>query len=276
MEAILRRFIEPGRPFDCIEGDYVCVDCGKTFHAHRIVYTDTMELVAHATQCDDCWKHELSEAEKKQAEAMAKRGTEIWLSECGVPSSMLHARIPNWKYETDNQMRAINGAAEFVLMDYMSTIGFLGKTGRGKTHLCVGIMATLYEYCKQNHKRIPKARYVTEDIFYDELKSTYDKGRKVSEADILGEFKSYDLLVIDEIGRGGAADYMQNKLQRMLQDRVESPWKKTVIAGNVDKDQFLDIIGPAVASRIKEVTDDGKKRAASFYLDGEDYRSKKK
>lgn len=266
-ELKVSAFGTEGRLWRNMKGRYTCVDCGKEFEGSRPVYADTLEQVT-GVLCDDCRRKIDDEYRRKKSDEWTKREASIALEEAGVPSLMSDARFEDWTSLSKEHGEALCIAREFCTSDVTRTLAFIGPTGRGKTHLAVSIMRAM-------RKRNPAMTmcYITEDRFYSALKGTFDRGVRLSEMDVVDRFLEYDLLVIDEIGRSPSQDYMQSRFQIFLQDRMEDPRKRTVLAGNVTPGRFREIVGDAVLSRLMERTQDGKRRAVSVKLDGEDYRA---
>lgn len=256
------------------KGTFTCMDCGKTFEGGRMCIPGTTTLAAGETRCDECQDKRTKEAQMMIVKAWARDVTSHTLKACGVPLAMCDARFSNFKAGTEKQKLAMMGAAG-IAGGYLTAIGFIGDTGRGKTHLCVAIMAAALSEHEDGDGF--SMRYLTEARLMEELKGTYDsKSRKRSEADVIEELQAYDLLILDELGKSGSNDVMYNKLQQIVQDRVEDPRKRTVLAGNLSSEGLKRVVGYAVISRLQEVDENGNKKASSYFLDGEDYRSKQK
>ena len=186
------------------------------------------EIVMKCPKCkeiEDAKKQKEAEfeAKKKEAERIA-----LWLDKSGLPP--IYRNIENFEFKP----------AQMALKDYdfKKNLVLYGGVGTGKTMVAsyIGVKAirnnltVRYLYANEIEKRVKSSwgsTYVTED-------------------DIIDQFVNCDLLVLDEIGRVVYNDY----LFKVFDSRYMNH-KPTVIIGNIDVKEIPNILGEAIASRLR-------------------------
>lgn len=159
-----------------------------------------------------------------------------------VPERYWKENIDTYKTDAEEQRKAKAKAENFiqaVKCGKFQTLVFLGAVGTGKTHLASGI---LYE-CG--------GLYRLASAIVEEIRRAKSFSVKETEADILGNYGSARLLVIDEIGRGVAAAEEQYMLYQIINERYNLR-KSMVLISNQSKKDFLNYIGIAAADRLTE------------------------
>lgn len=251
-----------------------CIVCGKTFMKLGPVDENGKGLYPGGT-CLDCQKK--AEREYRQGISDSYKAMQISyeLEEAGVPGSNIGNRFSNFTPLTDTQRRALASASSF-LDSGASLLSFIGECGRGKTHLAVAVLA---EFCarrlREEHRK--SSAYITEGRLIDEFRAGMNrsaKSKELSESQVMEKYEEFGLLIIDEMGRNNDSAYTIQKIQDLLQVRIQNPTVKTIICGNMSAEKFREHLGDAVRSRLNEVDSVGRK-ATLFFMDGEDYRSKK-
>lgn len=122
--------------------------------------------------------------------------------------------------------------------------GLVGIRGCGKTQLGVEAM-------RHVTKNLRSAYFTTALQFFMEIKSTYRKDASKDESQIIGKFRKYSLLVIDEIGKRGESEWENNMLFELINWRYND-MKDTILIDNRTKQEFVETIGPSLASRMQE------------------------
>lgn len=123
-------------------------------------------------------------------------------------------------------------------------IALVGNRGSGKTQLAVETM-------KRSAWKLKPCRFVTAVEFFIEVKSTFGRDSERSERDILEEFQKPSLLVIDEVGKRGGSDWENNLLFELINRRYND-CNDTILIDNRTKSEFIETIGPSLASRMNE------------------------
>ena len=139
-------------------------------------------------------------------------------------------------------------------------ITFAGETGRGKTHLAIGIG---WFWIGQN---IGVVKYWHVGELLDAIRAEYDYQPKsqygIPLAGELEKCKAASLLILDDLGAEKTTDWVVEKLDMLINHRwIEQ--KPTVFTTNLAPDQ----LPPRLRSRIKE--------GVTVTLEGIDYREYK-
>lgn len=261
--------------FGGVWGQYedTCFECGTKFIKWGPVDESGKGLIFGGT-CPKCQIAADVAYKKSVAENYKAFQVTYELEDAGVPGSNIDNRFKNYTPFTKTQQDAATSAACF-LDSHSLLFSMIGTCGLGKTHLAVSIMAEFIERRIKDGGR-KKAVYITEGRLIDEFKAGFNRAPKtgtLSESQVMEKYEQIGLLVIDEMGRNNDSDYTVQKIQDLLQSRIQNPMVKTVICGNMTSKKFQEHLGEAVRSRLNEV-DLGGRKATLFFMDGTDYRSK--
>lgn len=183
------------------------------------------------------------DAKKRAIAELARMRTDVALQ--AIP---LRFRVKSLgEYDTSDQearKEAIQACWEIYYGDLSSLI-LIGGTGVGKTHL----LTTTVKEALYNDK---SARYVTEDDLLKELKESL--AIHGSDSRVISRYISYDLLAIDEIGRGRQTEYFDAVLYTIISKRHES-MRQTMLAGSLAVQELTSHYNGALLRRLME---DGK------------------
>lgn len=180
---------------------------------------------------------EIAEMERKQAER-----DKIERYKRQAPARYLNESIDTYKAETKAQIKAKTATQDFInAVDcgVFCSLIFIGTVGTGKTHLALSII------------RECGGLYRLSSNIVEELRRAKSFTAKESEAEILDNYGSARLLVIDEIGRGEAVAEEQYMLYQIINERYNRR-KPTILISNKTKKDFLNYIGIAAADRLTE------------------------
>ena len=180
---------------------------------------------------------EIAEMERKQAER-----EKIERYKRQAPARYLNESIDTYKAETKAQIKAKTATQDFInAVDcgVFCSLIFIGTVGTGKTHLALSII------------RECGGLYRLSSNIVEELRRAKSFTAKESEAEILDNYGSARLLVIDEIGRGEAVAEEQYMLYQIINERYNRR-KPTILISNKTKKDFLNYIGIAAADRLTE------------------------
>ncbi len=120
----------------------------------------------------------------------------------------------------------------------------LGDVGTGKNHLT----SALINYLIENF--FTKCLFTSVTQIFIELKGSFSRS-DVSEKDILDKFTSVGLLVVNEIGLNTGTDYEFEKINYILNERIDQclPF---VLISNLSSEQLALAVGDRLADRIAE------------------------
>ncbi len=123
-------------------------------------------------------------------------------------------------------------------------IALVGGRGNGKTQMAVEAM-------KVRTHLLKSARFASAVEFFIRIKATYRKDSDSDEMEVLAEFQKPSLLVIDEIGKRGGSEWENTMLFELLNRRYND-MKDTILIDNRSSAEFVETIGPSLASRMNE------------------------
>ena len=180
---------------------------------------------------------EIAEMERKQAE---REKIERYKKQ--APKRYWNEKLETYNAKTESQIKAKTAAQDFInAVDcgIFRSLIFIGKVGTGKTHLALSII------------RECGGLYRLSSNIVEELRRAKSFTAKESEAEILDNYGSARLLVIDEIGRGEAVAEEQYMLYQIINERYNRR-KPTILISNQTKKDFLNYVGIAAADRLTE------------------------
>jgi DNA replication protein DnaC len=130
------------------------------------------------------------------------------------------------------------------LVEGCATVGIVGGRGNGKTQMAVEAIRLACSHGKP-------CMFTTAMQFFMDLKATYRADALKDERAIVAMYARPHLLVIDEIGKRGGSDWENNLLFEVLNRRYEN-MKPSILIDNRTREDFLETIGPSLASRMSE------------------------
>lgn len=147
----------------------------------------------------------------------------------------------NVEFEAQNaEQQQAKDAAYSLLEDVNSGI-FIGKLGTGKTLLACNIVDSfIRKYQKQ-------AVYSKFFRLISEIKDSWNT--KMPTLDVVDRYVMPYLLVIDEVGMGFGSETELIYISQIIDDRYTSG-KKTILCGNVDKNELKKVIGDKAYRRM--------------------------
>lgn len=115
-----------------------------------------------------------------------------------------------------------------------------GSNGTGKTLLACLLLQTFYVK-RFSCKRINLSSYI------ELVTSSWDDKEKVAEKE---EFKKYDFLVIDEIGKEIKTSLVNPLIEELLRHRIEKD-KNTILITNLPLETLFEEFGASIESILK-------------------------
>ena len=109
---------------------------------------------------------------------------------------------------------------------------FEGSCGTGKTHLAVAISLALIQ------QGVPVVCKTSIDMLSD-IKQCYQKDSTVSEEEVVGVYKTVDLLTIDDLGKEQATEWSVSVLYNIINERYEA-MLPTIITTNYKTSALID------------------------------------
>ncbi len=220
-------------------------------------------LFGNHKYCPECIR-ETSEALEKQEErgrkkAQARATSELLdkYSSSGVKARFAECTFEKYEKYDDRQEAVVEGVRRFVENPgWYVGIVLIGKPGTGKNYLA---SAAAMEFIRQGKTVL----MCTANAFLRKIKDSY-KGDGPSESKIISDFSKVDILILDEVGviRGTENDLLC--LTEMLSNRYDD-MKPTVYMGNMSMEDFREVVGDRIYSRLRE-------KHEVFYFEWDSYR----
>lgn len=200
---------------------------------------DPMTLFANI-KCmsdDEYIKYESEQERKEKLESLYSNYKKT------VPERYWKESLDTFKCDTPEQKKAVDVCRKYIdcLNNKSSSMNFiiLGAVGCGKTHLACGIIR---EY---------GGVYKESSTICTEVHNGNSFSNAKSEEDIIRDYSSHKLLVIDEVGRAFDSKFEQYVLYKIINARYNRR-KPTVIISNFSKDEYQKYMGLAIIDRLSE------------------------
>lgn len=246
----------------------------KKCRAHGVFVSSLYEKDGQErwSKCPDCCREEIAdEAHKEHLEeylrARHKAGNRL-ISDSGIPVRFALSTFDNYKIEegNDRQAKAVKVCHSFVdnfkaCLDTGASMVMMGDVGTGKTHLACAMVKEI------SRRYNASTTYITAARMYRALKATYDKDAGAREDQVIEQFVSRELLVIDELGISYNSQAEKVLLFDIINGRYELN-RPTIILTNIkSKEKLEEWLTKPVYDRLTE-------RGRAILFDWESYRSK--
>lgn len=108
------------------------------------------------------------------------------------------------------------------------------------------------EQLKKEAVELKYSEYTTAAGFFLDIRSAYKPETSIAEMDMIEKYREPTVLTIDEFGNSSGAPWEYNVLFELINRRCDD-MKETTLIAIQDCNEFIKmIIGPLIASRIKE------------------------
>lgn len=184
----------------------------------------------------------IRDAEVAERERKEKERKKIERYKSTVPQRYWTESLDTFRTDTEEKAKQKKTAQEFVeavKCGAFRSLILIGKAGTGKTHLACGMLLE----CGGQYRTAPQ--------IVEEIRRAKSFTARETEAEILRFYAHTPLLVIDEIGRGIAAQDEQYMIYQVINERYDTR-KPTVLISNHTKKDFVNYIGTAAADRLSE------------------------
>ncbi len=180
----------------------------------------------------------------------------------GIPRRYLDAQVdPDCKHKKMARAhvmgKAYLGKFDQLMSDGVSMV-MCGGVGTGKTHLACAVAGTLAE-------RGHKVKYQKLISMITDVRSAYNRESSRTRQDIVDEYISPDLLVLDEIGVQSCTADEMGIIYEILDGRYDQA-RPVIVIGNLTLKDMEKMIGERCVSRLKD------KGGVQIIFDWEDLR----
>lgn len=168
------------------------------------------------------------------------------LEDEGIPIRFLEASFDSYQAESDKQRdfkQVFEDYAEKIKAGSNESLFVAGTVGTGKTHLAIALIREIMSEVKD-------FRYTTVTKMIRDIRSSYTRESRKSEQDLIDEYASVKLLILDEVGLQLGTESEKILLFEVLNGRYENILP-TVIISNLISDKMVDYLGVRVFDRLK-------------------------
>lgn len=228
-----------------------CLKHGE--YERRTRKSDAVGRIQSHSACPDCTRDRMAEIEKLHAESarqQKKFNTERLMAQLAVPDRFSSATLANYLPENRDAARCLEVCQTYATrwperLKQGGGLVICGKPGTGKNHLAFAIAKhVISEY--QASVRFTSAIRIARNF-----KSTWSRTAEKTEAEVIAEYSSPDLLIIDEIGVQFGSDAEKMILFEIINNRYED-MKPTILISNLPKDELSAFIGERVIDRMND------------------------
>lgn len=230
------------------DGMGICPTHGE-FPIRSLTIANSTIRIERCPACSkaDADKETAALAEKARAERQAK--IEARLEQAGIPALFRDRSFDNYVFDTPAKLNARNRfltfAQQFDRHQKTGTVLVgMGKVGTGKSHLACAcanhIMANGYT-----------AYFTSTARLFTKIRGTWSRGSEMSEEQMLKQFESIDLMILDEVGLQRGTDDEQRTLHELLEARRLN-CKPTILLTNLNASALAEYIGERFMDRLIE------------------------
>lgn len=265
--------LKPPVELDNTETKYQTVNCekhGEFVQRIRSVTLLNKKITTTRTRCPLCMEERLEELQElsRRSDFIAMEG-EIsrLMSMLEIPERFVNCTLDNYIPVNDDSARVLRVCQAYAERwpERLKSGGGMvmcGKPGTGKNHLAIAIAKHVIREFRSS------VGFTTALRIARNFKSTWSKGSPRTEDEVIEQYTSRDLLIIDEVGVQFGSDAEKLIMFEIINTRYER-MKPTILISNQTREELSAFIGERVIDRMN----DGGGCTLSFTW--ESYRDKK-
>ena len=236
-----------GRPGRIVRPRLSCYNCHR--NDRLIKYSPTLKL----DLCRDC----AIELEKQHR----RQHPELYLIYCNVPKEIADRSFDNY---TGNK-NLIKALQDHIITKPFQSLVLTGICGSGKTHLAISLM----RYLIQHNISLNKLYFLEFPVLLNEVRHSYNPNSRASEYEIIQPYKTYPLLVLDDVGYNEGDGKIASEFTCRILGDLARGWdfdkQKYIVTTNLeDNAELRTVFGERIASRMA--------KAEYIKIDMPDYR----
>lgn len=171
------------------------------------------------------------------------------LKRAAIPLRFSARTFKDYSAAGDGQARALAVAQRYAdgfaaSLETGRSMMFVGKPGTGKTHLAVAIANKIL-------RKGYSALFASVMQATRRVKECYRPGSQKTETDVIRDFASPDLLILDEVGVQFGSETERMIIFEIINERYEN-LKPTILISNENEDGLKKYIGERVFDRMLE------------------------
>lgn len=164
-----------------------------------------------------------------------------------IPSGLKEESFKNFTVSNEIDQKAKNYAMRLVshyLHDGKGNALIMGKAGRGKSHLAMAIASKLNADWRANN--LPKSiLFINLPALFIKIQNSFSRKEGMTSNEWLELLKKVDYLILDDLGRSDNAQWKQDFLYSLLDER-----DKTIITTNLVGSEMKSLFETGLVSRI--------------------------
>lgn len=248
--------LKPPVELDNTETKYQTVNCekhGEFVQRIRSVTLLNKKITTTRTRCPLCMEERLEELQElsRRSDFIAMEG-EIsrLMSMLEIPERFVNCTLDNYIPVNDDSatvLRLCRGYAERWPERLKSGGGMVmcGKPGTGKNHLAIAIAKHVIREFRSS------VGFTTALRIARNFKSTWSKNSSRTEDEVIEQYTSRDLLIIDEVGVQFGSDAEKLIMFEIINTRYER-MKPTILISNQTREELSAFIGERVIDRMND------------------------
>lgn len=255
-----------------------CEGCGQAFEAPVTIYEFSWGPRAIGPKrCPECIAQqaaEEAEEERRALQVAQARVREQWVQ--SLPRKFWASTFESWQRRSgfDGVVRGCQEYADGFPIDdphgYPSLWLFSETNGLGKSHLANAVAHRIFQRWEVDPRqaRCP-VRYETGPGLMVRVKATYDRvepGHETEEM-VYRSLRGGPLLILDDVGKETPSEHTRRVYFHVIDQRYLEDLP-VLLATNVPGERLEDLLGPATADRLFEMTRGGR----CHTLRGKSYR----
>ena len=233
-------------PIGSVQVNKITLPCTKCGEGFEVLDTSWAALKPDSFVCTPCDDKEMEDYRNAQREGAKEEKRARRLKESGIGERFYGMGIISYKPENKDAEKVLHECVEFVRnFDPRSgtNLMLIGSPGTGKNMLAAII-------CQLVIKKDFTALHTTALRCVRRVKDSW-KHNEIDEQEVIDNFTSTDLLVIDEVGVQFGSPTELLYLTEIINDRYEKR-RPTILISNLTIKQLEDILGARIMDRFYE------------------------
>ena len=197
-------------------------------------------MTRHIEKQRELYRQEREKELKEKQERELKRRIEINRRNCGMPAKYKRRTFDAFKVNSENDYafrvsKAYADRFEEIRTHEQNGLIISGPVGTGKTHLAASVANALLNVGQ-------KVICMPSIDLLAAIRATYKENG--NDEEIINEFKTADLLIIDDLGKEKATEWSVQMIYSIVNSRYENE-KPMIITTNYTPDELVARLAPA-------------------------------
>jgi DNA replication protein DnaC len=198
--------------------------------------------------CDKCADEEQRQKAQAAEEERERLRNAVGFSNSCIPPRFAKMAYNDFKTNCDKAV-AVKGRVGDFIKNFKDSMGkgtsflFSGSTGTGKTHLAC---ATANNIIRKGYSAI----YVSSLNYLSKVKAAWNVEAGTSEDEVIESYVKFDLLILDELGKGELNQKERGMIFRLI-DRRSEECKPTIGITKFSPDKLISLIDDDAVRRLK-------------------------